>query len=88
MPSCFQLYRKGDTEPTVLQRLDEELCHHFEQPVHPTEWFRAWYHTIGLGLATGSDWNRLRNTYQDRPELLEIIDYLETNFTPNAWYER
>jgi hypothetical protein len=85
MPNCFQLTRKGETEPIKLIEIDEELCKHFNTPVDPKYWFRAWYHIIGLGLAMGSTWDKLREDY---PELLEVIDYLDENYTSNAWCER
>lgn len=87
MPVCFQLFRKGEDQPTPFQTIDEELCIFFNTPVHPTYWFRDWYNTIGFGLAVGGDWNRQREVFHDEPRILEVVDWLEARFTTKAWWE-
>jgi hypothetical protein len=87
MPNCFQLTRKGSQEPEKLANIDKEICALLEQPVDPILYCESWYDTIGFGLACGKDWVGLREVYKDYPALLKVIDYLETNYTFNAWYE-
>lgn len=87
MPNCFQLTRKGNQGPETLANIDKEICALLGQPVDPVLYCVSWFDTIGFGLACGNDWNKLREVYEDFPELLKVIDYLETNYTFDAWYE-
>ena len=52
MPNCFQLTKKGETEPTTLHKVDEELCRLLDVPVHDTYYVMNWYNTIGMWIAT------------------------------------
>lgn len=103
MPACFQLYKKGSTEPEALQRVDEAICLHFNVPVHPKYWVGGWYNVIGFLIATGkgelgsqelrvavTDWydsypDDIRN--EVRKDALEVLAYLEANYTSNNWTE-
>lgn len=97
MPNCFRLARKSDPEktPMSLVKLDEELCKMLAMEVHPRQWCCGWYDVIGWaiaveGFALGSE--TLRAYVKDMPEqfgggLMEILFYLEQNFTSDAWYE-
>jgi hypothetical protein len=84
MPNCFTLTRKGEDKPSLLTAVDEAMCAHFDKPVHPTQWFQAWYDIEGLGLACGKTWEWMR---EKMPERKEIIDFLEANYDANAWHE-
>ena len=84
MPNCFTLTRKGAASPSKLTEVDEALCAHFDAPVHPTQWFRAWYDIEGLGFACGKSFDWMREQFPDRKE---ILDFLENNYTVNAWAE-
>lgn len=57
MPNCFALTRKGETEPVVLQKLNEELCAMLGEPVHERFWTHSWYDIIGFKLAMGRSWD-------------------------------
>lgn len=97
MPNCFQLIRKSDPEAGAvsLQRIDEEMCLHFNEPCHPERWFRNWYNSIGMSLAFGRTFEELRKRPEedgdwepeDVQEWVSMIDWLDANFTTNAWYE-
>lgn len=93
MPNCFRLTRKGEREPIALQKLDEELCGLLGESVHPKFWVIGWYAVIGFAIATGKKLGstELREYVADMPEeterLLKILDYLEENFTDEAWVE-
>ena len=88
MPNCFQLLRDG--EAVSLNQVDEEMCRHFGEPVHPTSYFRAWYDCIGSDLAAGRSFAEVKVTYA-APEwadsgLLPVAEWLEANFTPRSWW--
>lgn len=91
MPNCFTLTRKSNLEagPVKFVEIDAELCKHFNEPVDEVHWYLGWYDSIGLGLALGKSWDELRTWWkeEDAAQMLRIIDYLEENFTPNAWYQ-
>lgn len=92
MPACFQLTRKGETGPTALQAVDEELCRHLGVEVHPKWWVDGWYDSIGFAIATGTALGsqELRDRvagYPDQGRLPEILAYLEEHFTSDSWTE-
>lgn len=87
MPACFALTKKGETKPTKLTQIDEELCIVFNAPVDPDKWYQNWYNTIGLGLALGYDWNSLREKLGDDPETKGILDWLEAHYEVDSWRE-
>lgn len=88
MPVCFQLIRKSDPKagPVALQKIDEEICAHLGVPVDPVQWVNNWYNTIGLGLALGHSFTRIKEIYAN-PQLSVVCDFLEANFTTDAWRE-
>lgn len=102
MPNCFSLTRKGETKPTDLKALDEELCKHFGDPIHPVYWYYDWHNMIGWNLAvSGMNWEQMRALYWRLWQedvmyrgpnpywsgLLKVLDYLEANFVSDAWYQ-
>jgi hypothetical protein len=87
MPSCFQLIKKGSKEPSIIHDVDEELYNHFGMEINPEEWYRDWYNSIGVGLALGHSFSKLRTIYSEFPELIKVVDYLEENYLVDAWYE-
>lgn len=91
----FQLTRKGETAPTPLVKIDEELCALLGEPVDPKNWVLNWYGTIGFMLACGETWEGVREEtkecFEDSitlPSRLRILDYLEKNYTSDAWASR
>jgi hypothetical protein len=103
MPQCYTLTRKGQNEPEFRTKIDEELCKLLGLPVHPEYWVRDWDNVIGFALACGKTMDQVRemllqyrekaikknnedgaNYYRD---LLKIQEYLDQNFTVNAWYQ-
>jgi hypothetical protein len=97
MPNCYQLYRKGETRggitptyPATLQSVDEAICQHFGVPVHPKYWFRDWHNIIGFKIAMGSALgsSELRQWItENADDLLDVLAFLETNYTSDAWAE-
>jgi hypothetical protein len=98
MPNCFTLTRHGDSKPTNLASLDEELCSMLGVEVHPTQYAVHWFDTIGLMLALGRTLPEcvermagraaLPNADEDDHHRLAIAQYLCDGFTSNAWCER
>lgn len=85
MPACFQLTRKGEREPAILQSVDNAMREHFGAEPSETAWYERWYDTIGLGLALGHSFERLKTEFF--PNKAAIIDWLEANYTTDAWHE-
>lgn len=84
MPVCFQLYRKGQTEPLAFQVIDDEMREHFKAPPDPVNYYERWYDTIGLGLACGHDWEMIKAFF---PAKAAIIDWMAERFSADAWRE-
>lgn len=101
MPSCFQLLDKKTNQPAILQRIDELMCAHFQEPCHPKHWFHGWYNYIGLSLATGKSFEDITAKCLDYIEeqgvdlegikywlqMLKINLWLAKNYNSNAFYE-
>lgn len=95
MPSCFQLTRKGDSEPSSLQHIDCCLCQHFELPWSADKWAANWYNNIGLMLAIGHSFEKIIDTcnsitgYEaDHANLMmRMSAYLNEHYTSDAWHQ-
>ena len=87
MPNCFSLTKKGDSKPATLTSVDEAICALLGEPVHELNWCHQWFDSVGFGLAVGRTFADMRDTFADCPDLLKIIDFLEANYTPDAWAE-
>jgi len=89
MPSCFQLIKRGETEPSILQDVDVEMWNHFKggEPKGNDQWYHNWYNNIGLSLATGQSFSDIAKGYADSPKMLNIVEYLEERYTTYAWRE-
>lgn len=96
MVNCFTLTRKGESKPTSLQAIDDEMRIEFGEEPDPERWLWGWYDTIGLGLALDRDWTQLREQFAEDPaesertnmsrrRKLAVIDWLETHYVSNAW---
>ena len=98
MPACFTLTRKGESTPSSLQHIDDEMRQAFCEEPDEVRWLWGWYDTIGFGLAMGRDWTQLREQFAEDPaesertnmfrrRMLAVIYWLEANYIPNAWAE-
>lgn len=78
--------------PVNLNTIDEELCIHLGESISNSRWCRDWYNSIGLALAIGQSFDKIREELKACPEneieLLPIVDYLDANFVTDAWYQR
>ena len=87
MSNCFQLRSKVSGESRKLTEIDEELCHHFGAPVHPTRWYEGWYDYIGFCLACGKSFEQIAEIFKDDAALVAITEYLAKHYTAEAWAE-
>lgn len=89
MANFFTLTANGETKPAVFQDIDDRMREALGEPADPKHWLYEWYDTVGLGLAMGYDWEKMRTKiFHDSPELLRVIDWLEENYTPDSWAGR
>ena len=92
MTVCFQLTKKGETEPSTLVKVDEAICAHFGWPVHPQDYVYGWFDSIGFMLAMGDSWDKIRvelrlGSWNFQDERQAIVDFLEANYTTGSWWE-
>jgi hypothetical protein len=88
MPNCFVLSRKGESAPTSLADVDNELREAFGEPPDDEQWLYGWYDKIGLALALGQNWDQIRTAFNGCERLLKVVDYLEQRFDADSWVER
>lgn len=87
MPSCFSLTPKGESEPRILQEVDDKMWVDFGGVPDPDKWFRNWYNWLGLALACGRTFEDIAETFSDMPGDIEVIKYIEEHYTVNSWYQ-
>lgn len=94
MPNCFSLTRKSEPEkgPVKLTQIDLEVASFMSVPCHDKYWCYNWYNVIGFGLAMGKTFADLREKEIKEPDeysenMIKIIDFLDANFTADAWVE-
>ena len=98
MPACFTLTRKGESTPSSLQHIDDEMRIEFGEEPDEVLWLWGWYDTLGLALAMGRTWEQLREQFAEDPAeserinmsrrgMLVVIDWLDEHYIPNAWAE-
>lgn len=97
MPNYFTLTKIGESEPTPLAKIDEELCKHLGEPVDPVKYVHGWYDSIGLRLAIGDSLQDIMAYYTERRKekddwyykaYCEMTEYLMNNYEPNSWASR
>ena len=87
MPNCFSLTKNGESQPTQLQAVDDEMREFFGEPADSKCWLWGWYDVIGFSLACGRDWTWIREAFFEDPELVKVVDYLSVNYTADSWYQ-
>jgi hypothetical protein len=87
MPNCFTLTKKSEDKRAVFQTIDDEMRAHFGEPPDAERWLWGWYDSIGLALACGKTWDEIRKLFEDSPELLKVVDYLEERYVSDCWFE-
>lgn len=87
MAHCFTLIPKGETAGEKFPSIDNKMCEHFGVPPHPNDWYLDWYNRIGPVLALGTPWKLVREMWDDNPDMMAAIDWLEQHYTVEAWRE-
>lgn len=87
MPNCFTLTPKGSRERANLSDVDNAMREHFKVPPDPEHWFCDWYPVIGLLLSLGKSFEDIRKAFNDSESTHMICDWLEANYTVEAWWE-
>ena len=80
MANYFTLTKKDETEPSKFNKIDDEMCLFLGKQPNPEKYYLSWYNILGLAIATGKNWEWCKNEFKDWPEMLEVINYLETNY--------
>ena len=92
---CFRLLDKETGEAMELNKVDEEICELLGEPVDPNYYcpiFKhprmniSWYDSIGMALACGKSYAECREL-TDNEVILKVIDYLESKYVPDAFYQ-
>jgi len=89
----FQLFRKDSDEPERLDVVDAMMCYHFRVECDERRYHAWWFDIIGFKLALGQTWDEVRRNIRDFTEdwvweartqhLIDIVNWLEANFTVN-----
>lgn len=82
MAACFSLTKIGETEPAVLQEVDNDMARFFGVEPDPVKWYRNWYNEVGFRLALGWSLDKITQEY---PEWVSVCDWLQANYTSDAW---
>lgn len=101
MPNYYALTRKSapDAGYVTFIAIDEEMCAHFEVTPHPVNWYCDWENVVGFALACGRTFQYIRDEiekhayrdpvtnqlYDEDVRLIEVIEWLDDNFTVEAW---
>jgi hypothetical protein len=68
--------------------LDAQICAAINHPVDKVQWCKNWMDTIGFALALGHDYSKVRAIFGGKPELLEILNWLEENYENTSYMGR
>lgn len=88
MPNCFQLINKETGEAEKFSHIDDKIRETFEVKPDPAKYIFSWYDIIGFNLASGKtfqDQREMEWISKDK-ELMQVIDFLDENYTSNSWY--
>ena len=101
MPQYFQLISKATGQPATFTDIDAAMCKHFGAECHEVNWHHHWYPLVmEWGVAFGKTFAEMKDIHRtgfaDLPaddiegrrgveHLLEIIDWLNEHYTPDAW---
>ena len=88
MANYFTLTKKGETESSKFNEIDDEMCAALNKKPDTVKYYLNWYDNIGFALACGKDWEWCKNEFKDWPEMIEVINWLEENYISNCWAGR
>jgi hypothetical protein len=87
MPNCIQFIPKGSTEPMELNKIDEDLCLLFSEPIDPVNWLNDWFNQIAFPLAMGRSIDEVIERFSTNQRLEEISIYLRDTYTFRTFYQ-
>ena len=90
MANYIQLIDKTTNEPESFAVIDEKLCEALGVTPHEKWFYCMWYDVIGYsGAPTIQDViSRVQDQSPEDKELLAALQWLNENYTLNAWYSR
>lgn len=86
MAAYIRLYRKGTAEADTFADIDTKMRVALGQPPSEDKFYKGWYDSIAFGLAVGRTFAQLREDYEGQMD--DVINWLEANYSPDAWYSR
>ena len=91
MAHCFLLMKKGETELTPLNVVDDEMREAFGAPEDEHNYLHGWKMKIGPSLANGRTFAELRELWSESDmqgsDIVQVINYLEQHYTVSCWRE-
>ena len=94
MPNCFTFTRKSNPNegPASLVNIDLEMCEAFGVTVHPVKFYCDWVDLVGLEVACGRTLMQVREKFaalsHSYINLIPVIEWLDANFTTDAFVQR
>ncbi len=79
----FQLLK--NEKPVPLDEIDDEIREFLGYRKNPDEFLFGWVDLVGLEIAWSGNWASSYQKYEDDPELINIVRFLEKNFTIKNW---
>lgn len=86
MPNYVQLLDKTTKTPEAFPVIDDKIRVLFDAPEDTKCFFHSWYDNLAMLLSVGKSFDELREIWKDDPKMIRITDFLEENYTVDAWY--
>lgn len=74
--------------PERFQDIDAKMCKHFDVECHEKHWYYEWYNLFGLPLAAGKTFDYLREEHNGSLQHVNILTWLEENYTVHCYRGR
>lgn len=99
MAYYLRLLDKTSNDAVSLISIDERICREvYNVEPDDTHWGSSvfnWYDTIGFSLSSGMTIKEVRDHYvtsdiwtEERPMIMQVLDFLEANYVPKSSYGR
>jgi len=86
MPNYFRLVNKQTGEADTFPAIDDKICAVLGIEPDPGIYYENWFDYLGLEFARGASWDEIRKIWGNLSDFAQIIDFLEKNYTVEAWY--
>ena len=86
MPNCVQFIDKTTKEAASPYEMDNALREFLGAEPDSKRYYLNWYDNFGASASAGRSFEDMRVIYEHE-EAIKIIDWLDANYTINAWYE-